>query len=51
MAEKIKLLEDLPSFQRWFADRKANESFEQSLNTYRAFFAQFDQLICFLYIF
>jgi hypothetical protein len=48
MPEKIKLLENLPAFQRWFAERKTIESFDESLHTYRAFFAQFDQLIFFL---
>lgn len=51
MAPKLKLLENLPAFQRWYVERKSHESLDESLRIYRSFYAQFDQMIYFLDIF
>jgi hypothetical protein len=51
MAVKLKLLENLPAFQRWYVERETRESLDESFKVYRSFYAQFDQLICFLDIF
>ena len=48
---KLKLLEELPAFQRWYVDDTTSKTVEESLDFYRSVYASFDQMILYLDLF
>ena len=51
--KKLKLLEELPAFQRWYVVNSGTpaETVEESMRVYRSSYATFDQIVLYLELF